>query len=797
MSNISDKPWLVPGHMYQYDIGWLVDKLLSFETELNTAIDLKTIHYADPIQWDITTQYAPNTVVVDPKTGTAYMSKVPVPAGILLTNTDYWVVIFNYQRIYNKIMAGVAYNEEDNLYASKDFAINDLVWYGGDLYRCIKEIAEGGKFVVDANITPTTIESLLDNYYGKNRTAHVTSDTITADGDIAESAANKNVTVTGGITESAENKNVTVTGGITESAANKLINADTMTLNLINPLRYRKPTEKDDNFNAIQMADPDGNIYDVLVYKRHIDGYTNTKIGYNGSVMSDLETGCYYAQGGTYLNGYYYQLLRNGAESKQVIYKINESTGAYTYKSFDNLYHGNSMATDGTYLYVLAWGFQATAPYKIYKMSADLNVLNTYSIDIAVLAICYDKATNKWYAIDDSKIYEISLSNTVTYTEIGNINGYYTSYKIQGCCVNDGTMYIAYSNPESILKIDVDGGNPKFILLDNYINDLFPVGELEDLEYIDGRLYTFSTVRTDMAINQLNPALLIFGNLGVSNDTIFASFDGTRNTVYVGDNTSFKCVGTKTNQFADTQQAVIACQVAHKLFGIEFKIEVDPISRIYNGFYVQGAGVKQITHSSGRPTVRYIRTKGACVTIDNFNVSSKIDDTENILIDNSLVCLNNIDPINIDALSGRCFISGDSSFVSIIGVMSSTQNDAYNAGKVVYAGLTGFFRAYPKTTMYMHNSGAPNAALGVEVARSVAVTTTATKIAWNRIMPKDVSLSKYAVFLFVIGGVGYTVCGSCKIQIATDNTLTISYSNGRFTLSATKNVTVDSIFAIR
>ena len=93
MSNLSDKPWLVPGHMYQYDVGWLVQKILSFETELNTAIDLKTIHYADPIQWDITTQYSPNTVVVDPKTGTAYMSKVPVPAGVLLTNTDYWLVI--------------------------------------------------------------------------------------------------------------------------------------------------------------------------------------------------------------------------------------------------------------------------------------------------------------------------------------------------------------------------------------------------------------------------------------------------------------------------------------------------------------------------------------------------------------------------------------------------------------------------------------------------------------------------------------------------------------------------------
>ena len=52
-------------HMYMYDLGWLVKTILSFREELDTAIDLKTIHYADPIQWDITTQYSPNTVVVN------------------------------------------------------------------------------------------------------------------------------------------------------------------------------------------------------------------------------------------------------------------------------------------------------------------------------------------------------------------------------------------------------------------------------------------------------------------------------------------------------------------------------------------------------------------------------------------------------------------------------------------------------------------------------------------------------------------------------------------------------------
>ena len=227
MSNISDKPWLVPGHMYQYDIGWLVDKLLSFETELNTAIDLKTIHYADPIQWDITTQYAPNTVVVDPKTGTAYMSKVPVPAGILLTNTDYWVVIFNYQRIYDKIMSGIAFNDKDNLNATKDLTINDLVWYGGDLYRCIRAIPRGTTYIPGTNLTPTTIEECLETYYGNDRVANVLNDTVNVSrnytlnaGNIAETSANRTVNVSGDIAETSANRTVNVSGDYTLNAGN-------------------------------------------------------------------------------------------------------------------------------------------------------------------------------------------------------------------------------------------------------------------------------------------------------------------------------------------------------------------------------------------------------------------------------------------------------------------------------------------------------------------------------------------------------------------------------------------------
>ena len=58
--------------------------------KVNEVIDKSTpntFNYADPINWNITTQYASNTVVVDAKSGTAYISLEPVPSGVYFSNT--------------------------------------------------------------------------------------------------------------------------------------------------------------------------------------------------------------------------------------------------------------------------------------------------------------------------------------------------------------------------------------------------------------------------------------------------------------------------------------------------------------------------------------------------------------------------------------------------------------------------------------------------------------------------------------------------------------------------------------
>ena len=222
------------GHMYEYDLCWLVEKILSFESQLNQAIDLKTIHYADPIQWDITTQYAPNTVVVDPKTGTAYISKVAVPSGILLTNSNYWSVIFNYQDIYTKIMEGVAFYNGQTDYATKTLLVNDLVWHGLDLYRVTRAIKEGGKLIPGTNMVQTSIESLLASYYGRDRTTQVLNDTLTVSEDLTVNAGDIAVT----------SDNITIKGTTTN------VDSDTFTFTDATRIHGKLPDSYDRYFDS-------------------------------------------------------------------------------------------------------------------------------------------------------------------------------------------------------------------------------------------------------------------------------------------------------------------------------------------------------------------------------------------------------------------------------------------------------------------------------------------------------------------------------------------------------------------
>ena len=73
----------------------IIQQLMEVKEGLKFVIDNASLKYADPIQWNITSQYQANTVVIDPATNIAYLSTKPVPDNILITDTNYWTPIFD------------------------------------------------------------------------------------------------------------------------------------------------------------------------------------------------------------------------------------------------------------------------------------------------------------------------------------------------------------------------------------------------------------------------------------------------------------------------------------------------------------------------------------------------------------------------------------------------------------------------------------------------------------------------------------------------------------------------------
>lgn len=48
-------------NFHDLNLDWIIEVLNEFNTKLTDFVSLATIKYADPIQWDITSQYEANT----------------------------------------------------------------------------------------------------------------------------------------------------------------------------------------------------------------------------------------------------------------------------------------------------------------------------------------------------------------------------------------------------------------------------------------------------------------------------------------------------------------------------------------------------------------------------------------------------------------------------------------------------------------------------------------------------------------------------------------------------------------
>lgn len=80
-------------NFHDLNLDWIIKTLKGVDQKLDEAIENSSIKFADPILWDSSRAYQKNMVAVYENIG--YMAKKDVPAGIAITDTEYWEPIFD------------------------------------------------------------------------------------------------------------------------------------------------------------------------------------------------------------------------------------------------------------------------------------------------------------------------------------------------------------------------------------------------------------------------------------------------------------------------------------------------------------------------------------------------------------------------------------------------------------------------------------------------------------------------------------------------------------------------------
>ena len=153
-------------NMHALNLDWLVQIVQQLQTELSQFVALNTIKYANPFQWNIASQYAQNTLVIDPQNGTAYLSVQPVPQGVQITNTDYWTPVFTLQNVTDALKRAITMSQETiGAGASADIPAKTVFWAGDLLVYAPDDIPTGTIIIPGTNCQPVTVVDLINEVY--------------------------------------------------------------------------------------------------------------------------------------------------------------------------------------------------------------------------------------------------------------------------------------------------------------------------------------------------------------------------------------------------------------------------------------------------------------------------------------------------------------------------------------------------------------------------------------------------------------------------------------------------------
>lgn len=166
-------------NFHDLNLDWIIDTLNDIDRRLANFVSLNTIKYADPIKWDITSQYAQNTLVLDPQDGTAYLSVQPVPQGVQITNTDYWTPVFTLQNFIDPLKNAItaAPQQENGQAATEPLPANSVFFVGDVLCTNPQPIPQTSLVVIGTNCIEVSVVDLISRLYSTPTAWYRASDT--------------------------------------------------------------------------------------------------------------------------------------------------------------------------------------------------------------------------------------------------------------------------------------------------------------------------------------------------------------------------------------------------------------------------------------------------------------------------------------------------------------------------------------------------------------------------------------------------------------------------------------------
>lgn len=166
-------------NFHDLNLDWIIKALTDIDRRLANFVSLNTIKYADPIKWDITSQYAQNTLVMDPQDGTAYLSVQPVPRGVQITNADYWTPVFTLQNFIDPLKNAItaAPQQENGQASTEQLPANSVFFVGDVLCTNPAVIPQTSLVVIGTNCVKVSVVDLISRLFSTPTAWYRASDT--------------------------------------------------------------------------------------------------------------------------------------------------------------------------------------------------------------------------------------------------------------------------------------------------------------------------------------------------------------------------------------------------------------------------------------------------------------------------------------------------------------------------------------------------------------------------------------------------------------------------------------------